>query len=68
MEGKLLNIKEAATYLSVSKGLLYLWRNKGIGPRWIKLATDPMKRGCVRYRVDDLRSWLEKQERMTNVS
>jgi len=58
MESPLLKTGEAARYLNVSRGLLYLWRYKGVGPNWIKISSDIKRRACVRYRLEDLEQWL----------
>lgn len=56
-----LTVVEAAAYLSLAKGTLDNWRNKGIGPKFIRLGHG--KRGPVRYRKAVLDEWLKSRER-----
>lgn len=46
--------KSAAKYLNVTTTTLRRWRNEGVGPRWFKLGNR-----LVRYRMDDLKAFLE---------
>ena len=46
--------REAAKFLGVSPATLNSWRCQRIGPSWIRISSR-----CVRYRVGDLRQWLE---------
>jgi predicted DNA-binding transcriptional regulator AlpA len=48
---------EAADFLSVSVECLRNWRNRGNGPRWVKLRS---KAGRIRYRESDLIEWAER--------
>ncbi|MFM2056385.1 MAG: hypothetical protein RLY71_770 [Pseudomonadota bacterium] len=54
----LLNVDQAALYLSVSASTLNHWRSDGKGPRFVKLCGST--RGAIRYRVADLRSYVEQ--------
>ena len=56
MAPHLLTPAEAATYLSVSPRTLETWRSKLVGPKFIK----PEGINVVRYREDDLATWLEE--------
>jgi excisionase family DNA binding protein len=49
------SIAEVAEYLGYSVQTLYNWRNKGIGPRGIRVG------GRVRYRWSDVERWLDEQ-------
>lgn len=49
----ILNTKEAAAYVRLSKPTLERFRITGEGPRYAKLG------GAVRYRAPDLDAWLE---------
>ncbi len=51
---RLLNIEEAARFLSVSTALLDKWRSQGGGPRYAKLGTRR-----VAYRLSDLNRFIE---------
>jgi hypothetical protein len=51
------NTKQAANYLGLSTQYLEIARHKGGGPQYIKLAK------AVRYRVDDLDTWMDKHTR-----
>jgi predicted DNA-binding transcriptional regulator AlpA len=48
----LLNEKEVAMRWSMSLASLRRWRTNGCGPRYVKLGAS------VRYRIEDLESWL----------
>ena len=54
LEGRILNIDQAAAYLSIPKATLYTWRTRraGFGPRAVKIG------GCLRYRRSDLDAWV----------
>jgi excisionase family DNA binding protein len=49
---KLWTIDDVAQYLSVPRSTLYQWRSKGYGPNGIRIGRH------VRYRPDDVQSWL----------
>jgi predicted DNA-binding transcriptional regulator AlpA len=51
----LLRPEEVARLLGISLARLQAWRRKGVGPAFIAYP-----RG-VRYRLDDVRSWLDEQ-------
>ena len=57
----LLKSKEVAHMLSIPEGTLRYWRNVGIGPVWHKLE------GSVRYDVDDVSRYVEKNRRIPSV-
>jgi predicted DNA-binding transcriptional regulator AlpA len=54
-ESRILNIDQAAAYLTISKATLYTWRTRrpGFGPRAVKAG------GALRYRRSDLDAWLD---------
>jgi excisionase family DNA binding protein len=52
---ELLTEAEAADLLTVSVQTMARWRKEGEGPPWFRLG------GRVRYRRDELLSWLEQQ-------
>lgn len=65
MEGGILNVDQAAAYLSIPKATLYTWRTRrvGFGPPAVKLG------GCLRYRRSDLDAWVsEHVEAFTDTS
>ncbi len=47
-----LDTKQTAAYLSLSKKCLELWRYKGGGPKYSKLA------GAVRYKKSDIEKFM----------
>lgn len=49
----LLTTKELAEYLGKSERSLIRWRQRRIGPHWVKVGNE------VRYRADDVNRWLE---------
>lgn len=55
-DDRLVSLAEAATYLGVSKKSIYAWRARGIGPRGFRLHG-----GLVRFRLSDLRDWVDAQ-------
>jgi len=55
MPEKLLTLAEVADCLALPIGTLYQWRNRGIGPRGIRVGRH------VRYRRADLEAWLDSQ-------
>jgi excisionase family DNA binding protein len=46
---------EVAEYLGVPVQTLYVWRNKGVGPRAVRVGKH------LRYRWSDVDAWLERQ-------
>ena len=50
---KLLNTKEASSYLGLKPETLIVWRHKGVGPRYIKVGFN------VRYTADILDEYLK---------
>lgn len=52
-QNETLTTPDAAAFINVSKRTLESWRARGIGPRYIALSAR-----AVRYRVEDLRSFL----------
>ena len=49
----ILNPKEAAQHLKVSKRTLEAWRYRGGGPKYLKISAR-----CIRYSFADLQEWL----------
>lgn len=45
--------REAAAILTIKPRTLTVWRQQGIGPKYIKLGT------AVRYRRADVEAWLQ---------
>ena len=65
VEGGILTIDQAASYLSIPKATLYTWRTRraGFGPRAVKLG------GCLRDRRSDLDAWVaEHVENFDDIS
>lgn len=54
---ELLTTREAARVLKTRPSCLENWRWKGQGPRYIKVGR------MVRYRPEDLASWVEERSR-----
>ena len=54
----LLDEEATATQIGVSRRTLQDWRVRGKGPAYISIS-----RRCVRYRTEDIRSWLESRIR-----
>lgn len=50
----LLNDEQAAKFLNVAKGTLPVWRNKGKGPRYLKIENS------VRFQLSDLRKYISE--------
>lgn len=48
-----LTTREAAQYVNVSTRTLELWRQKGLGPKWLQLGHS------IRYDLDDLNAWMQ---------
>lgn len=55
----LLPPSEVAALLRVPPRLLSEWRSAGRGPKFIKVGR------LVRYRAEDVQSWLDQQSRRT---
>lgn len=53
----LLTPQQASNYLHVSVCTLAKYRRDGVGPTYIKLGYR-----CVRYRLDDLKNYVEQKE------
>lgn len=53
--GSLLSTKALAEYLDVPVATIYRWNHLGTGPTPIKVGK------YVRYRRDDVESWLQRQ-------
>ncbi len=58
---QLLTSKDVASILSIPEGTLRYWRAVGIGPVWHKLE------GSIRYHVDDVSRYVEKNRRIPSV-
>ena len=56
MNEDLMNTEDAATYLSLGKSTLDIWRGKGTGPRYVRLGDTEHSK--VAYRREDLDRWL----------
>jgi hypothetical protein len=52
----MLNQDEAARFLHVQPRTLESWRQRRIGPRFVRYSMR-----CVRYRAQDLQAWLDSQ-------
>lgn len=59
-EDRLIRVREAAEYLGVSASHLNKLRCWGGGPEFIRIGVN---RGAIRYRVADLRTWVESKRR-----
>lgn len=55
-EGALLNERETAEFLGVSRRTLQGWRSNQTGPRWVRINTK-----SIRYRQSDLTDWIERR-------
>ena len=55
MSSKLLTIDDLSDHLGVPKNTLYRWRTKGYGPAGRRIGK------YVRYRPEDVDSWVEQQ-------
>jgi hypothetical protein len=49
--------KEAAAVLRVQERTLEAWRQRGVGPQFLRYQTG--KRGVVRYKMSDLVAYIE---------
>lgn len=49
---------QLAEYLSVSRSTIALWRNKGKGPKFVRLGGR-----TIRYLIDDVREYLASNAR-----
>ncbi|MBA3291764.1 MAG: helix-turn-helix domain-containing protein [Actinobacteria bacterium] len=58
----LLSTSELATFLGVPVATIYAWRQKGYGPKGIRIGRH------VRYRKEDVDTWLRRQEDAEPVS
>jgi len=58
---QLLRSKEVAEILGIPESTLRYWRNVGLGPAWHKLE------GSIRYDVDDVSRYVEKNRRIPSV-
>lgn len=57
---EVISVPEAAIFLSLQPRTLDNWRSQGRGPTFIKLPG-----GAIRYRVKDLRNWLNTYQILT---
>ncbi len=62
MEG-LLTEKEAAEWARMAPRTLQLWRQRGEGPRFVRISAR-----CIRYRLEDLKAWAAERVRSNTVS
>lgn len=51
--GRLLTVREVASWLGISEHTLRYWRHVHRGPRSLSVG------GAVRYRASDIEDWLE---------
>jgi predicted DNA-binding transcriptional regulator AlpA len=58
----LLTEQEAAAYLKLTRRALQAWRYQGRGPRFVKISAR-----AVRYRPEDLETWVETHLRTSTV-
>jgi predicted DNA-binding transcriptional regulator AlpA len=58
---QLLNESQAAKILCVSRACLRHWRAHDGGPPWVRVGLK-----LVRYNVDALRAWIERQAGVQN--
>lgn len=58
-QDKLLSPAEAASYLSVRRATLDVWRCLGKGPGYVKITEG--QSGRVRYRLSDLDRWIRER-------
>lgn len=56
---KLMDTEEAAVFLTIKPNTLEIWRMKNVGPNYLKIG------GAVRYRVSDLRKFIESSAKET---
>jgi predicted site-specific integrase-resolvase len=56
---QLLNEKEAAQKLKLSRQTLAMWRTKGKGPNFIKLGN------AIRYSIEDLKAFIDGKRIIT---
>lgn len=54
---RLFNEFQLAAYLGVARDTLSVWRRKGGGPAYIQIS-----KAVVRYRLSDVRAWLEQKK------
>ena len=54
----LIDEKDAAAFLNLTNRTLQEWRQKGVGPRHLRLSSR-----CIRYRRIDLKQWADKHVR-----
>jgi DNA-binding transcriptional MerR regulator len=59
MEPQLVNTSEAAKLLGLQPQTLRLWRNKGVGPRYVRLHG---RRGRALYDIADVMVWLNQRK------
>lgn len=52
----LLNEKQAAAFLGFTTRTLQAWRQRGGGPRFVRISSR-----AIRYRRHDLREWVESR-------
>lgn len=56
MKDKLLSAPELAEMFNVREHTLYVWRQKKIGPKHIKISNQ------IRYRQSEVEKWLKNNE------
>lgn len=56
---RLMSSEELAEYVGVPIQTIYSWRVRKVGPRGIKIGRH------TRYRVSEVRRWLDEKERST---
>jgi hypothetical protein len=52
----MLNQEQAAHFLNVQPRTLESWRQRRVGPRFVRYSMR-----CIRYRTQDLQTWLDSQ-------
>ncbi len=60
---EMLTERQAAALIGVAAPTLNRWRCERIGPAWVAVSAR-----CVRYRRDDVESWLASKRRETSDS
>lgn len=54
----LMNQKEVAKLIGVAPRTLESWRYRGEGPYYLYLS-----KRCIRYRLEDINTWIEERKR-----
>ncbi len=63
MAERMLKEDEAAELLGAAPKSLRCWRNKGYGPKFVKIGKPGAIKAAIRYRLSDIEAYMEDPQK-----